>query len=57
MTHSEVCRATAEPPFGPYRFAEVVLPKRPGYWDGVPVTRVNPRELCETLRRQGAAVI
>jgi hypothetical protein len=34
VTHSEVCRATAETPFGPYRFAEVVLPKRPGYWDG-----------------------
>ena len=34
VTHSEVCRATAETPFGPYHFAEVVLPKRPGYWDG-----------------------
>ncbi len=33
VTHSEVCRATAETPFGPYRFAEVVLPKRPEYWD------------------------
>lgn len=34
VTHSEVCRATAATPLGPYRFAEVVLPKRPGYWDG-----------------------
>lgn len=34
VTHSEVCRAKAESPVGPYQFAEVVLPRRPGYWDG-----------------------
>lgn len=35
MTNSEVVRATAEKPEGPYVFAEVVLPARgPEYWDG-----------------------
>jgi hypothetical protein len=33
VTHSEVCRAVAESPFGPYHFAKVVFPKRPGFWD------------------------
>ncbi len=34
VTHSEVCRASAETPLGPFRFEEVVLPPRPGHWDG-----------------------
>ncbi|AHF91510.1 glycosyl hydrolase family 43 [Opitutaceae bacterium TAV5] len=35
LTHSEVMRATADNPEGPYAFAEVVLPARgPEYWDG-----------------------
>ncbi len=35
MTHSEVVRASAITPAGPYRFEEVVLPARgPEYWDG-----------------------
>jgi hypothetical protein len=34
-THSEVVRATADNPLGPYTFQEVVLDRRgPGYWDG-----------------------
>src|SRR5215217_7444136 len=35
LTNSEVVRATATRPEGPYQFAEVVLPARePEYWDG-----------------------
>jgi len=35
MTHSEVVRAVARTPEGPYEFKEVVLPARgPEYWDG-----------------------
>lgn len=35
LTNSEVVRATASRPEGPYQFAEVVLPARgPEYWDG-----------------------
>jgi len=35
MTNSEVIRAVADHPEGPYRFMEVVLPARgPQYWDG-----------------------
>ena len=35
-THSEVVRATADDPVGPYSFQEVVLAGRgAGYWDGV----------------------
>jgi hypothetical protein len=34
MAYSEVVRASSESPIGPYRFEEVVLPKREGYWDG-----------------------
>jgi hypothetical protein len=34
VTHSEVCRASAETPLGPFHFEEVVLEKRPGCWDG-----------------------
>jgi hypothetical protein len=35
LTHSEIVRAVADSPLGPYRFAEVVLPARgEGYWDG-----------------------
>ena len=33
-TNSEVVRASSDTPEGPYRFEEVVLPRRPGYWDG-----------------------
>ena len=33
-THSEIVRATAERPEGPYAFQEVVVGKRPGAWDG-----------------------
>lgn len=34
-THSEVVRATADTPVGPYVFQEVVLDRRgPGFWDG-----------------------
>lgn len=36
MTHSEIVRATAENPLGPYVFQEVVLGKRdPKYWDAI----------------------
>ena len=34
VTNSEIVRASADKPEGPYRFEEVVLPPRPGYWDG-----------------------
>jgi len=35
MTHSEVVRAVADTPMGPFQFQEVVLPARgPEYWDG-----------------------
>lgn len=34
VSNSEVVRASADTPVGPYRFEEVVLPPRPGYWDG-----------------------
>lgn len=35
VSHSEVARATAESPYGPYEFQEVVLPARgAGFWDG-----------------------
>lgn len=35
VTHSEVARAVAESPLGPYRHVEVVLPARGAeYWDG-----------------------
>lgn len=35
MTHSEVVRAVADTPAGPFEFQEVVLPARgPEYWDG-----------------------
>jgi len=35
LTHSEVVRATASVPEGPYTFQEVVLPARgPQFWDG-----------------------
>jgi len=34
-THSEVVRAVADTPVGPYEFQEVVLPVRGGeFWDG-----------------------
>ena len=33
ISHSEVCRAAGETPLGPFDFAEVVLPRRPGHWD------------------------
>jgi len=33
MTNSEVVRASADRPEGPYSFEEVVLPPRSGYWD------------------------
>lgn len=34
-THSEIVRATADNPLGPYTFREVVLARRgPGVWDG-----------------------
>ena len=33
VTNSEVVRAVAKKPEGPYRFEEVVLPSRPGFWD------------------------
>ena len=36
VTDSEIARATADNPFGPYTFQEVVLPKRGAeYWDGL----------------------
>ena len=36
MTHSEIIRATADDPLGPYTFQEVVLGKRDSkYWDGI----------------------
>ncbi len=44
VTHSEVCRARAETPLGPFHFEEVVLKKRPGFWDG-DVTH-NPSVKC-----------
>jgi len=35
VTHSEVARAVADQPTGPYRHVEVVLPARgPAFWDG-----------------------
>lgn len=35
MTHSEIVRAVADRPEGPYTFQQVVLPARgAGYWDG-----------------------
>ncbi len=36
MTNSEVVRASADTPVGPFRFEEVVLPARgAAYWDGI----------------------
>lgn len=36
LTSSEIVRAVADRPEGPYTFAEVVLPARgPAYWDGM----------------------
>jgi hypothetical protein len=36
VTHSEIARAVAESPFGPYRHQEAVLPARgAGFWDGL----------------------
>ena len=36
MTHSEIVRATADNPLGPFTFQEVVLGKRhPNYWDAI----------------------
>ena len=32
-TYSEIVRATSNNLFGPYTFQEVVIQKRPGYWD------------------------
>lgn len=32
-TYSEIVRATSDNLYGPYTFQEVVLQKRPGYWD------------------------
>ena len=32
--HSQVVHAVSEKPEGPYRFKNVALPRRPGYWDG-----------------------
>ncbi|MFW5799092.1 MAG: glycosyl hydrolase family 43, partial [Planctomycetota bacterium] len=34
LTNSEVVRASADNPVGPYTFEEVVLPPREGVWDG-----------------------
>lgn len=45
-SNSEVVRAVADRPEGPYEFQEVVLPPRPGYWDAT-MTH-NP-----TIRRHG----
>jgi hypothetical protein len=33
VSNSEVVRASADHPSGPYTFEEVVLPPRPGHWD------------------------
>jgi hypothetical protein len=33
VSNSEVVRASADSPVGPFTFEEVVLPPRPGYWD------------------------
>lgn len=33
VSNSEVVRASADTPIGPYTFEEVVLPPRQGYWD------------------------
>lgn len=45
MTNSEVVRATANKPEGPYTFAEVVLPARgPEYWDGCSTHNPTIRE-------------
>ena len=36
VTHSEVARAVADNPLGPYRFVDVVLPERgASFWDGL----------------------
>jgi len=36
VTHSEVARAVADHPLGPFRFADVVLPERgASFWDGL----------------------
>src|SRR5882672_3631044 len=32
-TYSEIVRATSDNLYGPYTFQEVVLQKRPGFWD------------------------
>ena len=34
MAHSEIVRAAAGNPLGPYRYQETVLQERNGYWDG-----------------------
>jgi hypothetical protein len=34
LTNSEVVRATSDTPEGPYKFEQVVLQPREGYWDG-----------------------
>jgi hypothetical protein len=35
VTHSEVARAVADDPLGPYKFVDVALPERgDGFWDG-----------------------
>lgn len=44
VTHSEVCRASAITPLGPFHFEEIVLKKRHGFWDG-DVTH-NPTIRC-----------
>lgn len=45
MTNSEIVRATADRPEGPYTFAEVVLPARgPEYWDGCSTHNPTIRE-------------
>lgn len=40
-THSEIIRATSSNLYGPYKFQEVVIQKRDGYWDNERVH--NPR--------------
>lgn len=45
MTNSQVVRAVADRPEGPYTFAEVVLPARgPEYWDGCSTHNPTIRE-------------
>ncbi len=54
LTNSEIVRAVADTPGGPYTFQEVVLPARgAGYWDG----QMTHNPTIPSPRRHLAAVL